>query len=223
MPTKKKRASFSKTPHIAVAAQVSTLEDDHEEPVAAIPLAGKPVPTDVDASNAEVNISSSVSEPSLEDILVNDTPEPALTKKNLWMYRVGILATLSIAIASALIYVSFITQSKTAIVATPTPVLTPTPAEIPVQKSAITIEVLNGSGISGKAQKTADDLEAKGYTIVSTGNAKKIPVSTVQFSQQVSKRAIDLLLSELREYSISSVSSEPLASSVSARIILGLK
>lgn len=222
MPIKKKRASFSKTPHIAVAAQVSTLEDDQEVSVHTSPTPDTLTPTATEHPHTE-DTSSAVSEASLEDMLASDVQEPALTKKNIWMYRVGLLSTLVIVAVSTLIYVSFISQAKTVSVAVPTPIMTPSPTPQPIQKSAITVEVLNGSGISGKAQKTALELQAKGYTIVSTGNAKKIPLSTVQFSAKVSKQAMDLVLLDLKEYDISSISADPLVSSVSARITLGLQ
>jgi hypothetical protein len=56
----------------------------------------------------------------------------------------------------------------------PTPSPEPTeapPTPTPVDRSAITIEVLNGAGISGAAGTTADTLAAMGYTIADTGNA----------------------------------------------------
>lgn len=56
---------------------------------------------------------------------------------------------------------------------TPTPKLTdtPTPTEKLVDKSAYTISVLNGSGISGLAAKTKGTLTDSGFTVKSTGNA----------------------------------------------------
>lgn len=210
MAVKKKRASFSKAPHIAVSAVVPNLEDVEEVPEAAIEL--PPVPQIAPES-----------EESLVEMLSENVEDSALSKKNVWIYRFGLMITCTI-IASAIgLYLLFVSQSK-APVSTVATVSTPTPVPtVVVDMKSITIEVLNGSGVSGKAQKTASALQAKGYTIVSTGNAKKIPVSTVQFSPQVSKQAIDSLLLELKEHNISSVSSVPLTSSVSARIILGLK
>lgn len=49
----------------------------------------------------------------------------------------------------------------------------------PISKEAASIVVLNGSGVVGFAQKNADQLEAKGLTVTSVGNASQSLTSTV--------------------------------------------
>ena len=51
-------------------------------------------------------------------------------------------------------------------------VLSPTPT-VAVKRSALSVQVLNGSGLSGAAGKVKDLLESLGYVNVSTGNADR--------------------------------------------------
>lgn len=51
------------------------------------------------------------------------------------------------------------------------PTETPTPTAAQVSKATYTIEVLNGSGISGEAGKVRDVLEKEGYSVSDIGNA----------------------------------------------------
>ncbi len=228
MPTKKKRASFSKSPHIAVQAVVTSLEDEHEieeknqpkiasiSSVSSMPTAEKHIEKITAAEEA-------VSEASLEEMLANDAQESGLAIKNVWLYRLGVIVAGGISICALIIYIAYAKQTsvpKNAVVLPQTPTPIPTAA---VDIKTITIEVLNGSGVSGKAAKTADILKNKGYTITSTGNSKKIPVSTVFFSSSLSDQAKSMLLLDLQSVGVSSVSAESIASSASARVILGIK
>jgi len=54
---------------------------------------------------------------------------------------------------------------------TPTPSPTSTPTPVPVNLKQFTIEVLNGSGITGQAAKAESSLNGDGYSVSSTGNA----------------------------------------------------
>lgn len=70
----------------------------------------------------------------------------------------------------------------------------PTPTFSP---SNISITVLNASGIAGKAGEVAKTLTTRGYTIVSTGNAKKQKGATLFVSSSINKEVSSLLLSDL--------------------------
>lgn len=228
MPTKKKRASYSKSAHIAVQAQTSSLEDD----VAPTPktqenIDTKPNSTDT-APVAVIQAQTSTSVPTsdddaLENMLANDTVESELSKKNRKLYAIGFVATGCIMLTTIVLYLVFL-KSTAMPVTSKAPATTPTPVPtVVVDVKTLTIEVLNGSGIAGKASKTADALKEKGYIIVSTGNAKKIPGTTVTFSSTIPQRAKEVVLSDLQSIGISSISATIIDSSVSARIILGLK
>jgi LytR cell envelope-related transcriptional attenuator len=56
---------------------------------------------------------------------------------------------------------------------TPTSIPTPTPTLAELSKDAISIQVLNGGGVSGAALKMKTTLEEKGYTVADTGNTKE--------------------------------------------------
>ena len=59
-------------------------------------------------------------------------------------------------------------------VTTPAPVPTPAPTSQPVlNRSNWSLEILNGSGVTGAAKKIADKIQALGYPVVKTGNADK--------------------------------------------------
>ncbi len=53
----------------------------------------------------------------------------------------------------------------------PTPTMIPTPTSEPVDKTAFTIQILNGSGVVGKAGLVQKMIEDAGFTVDSTGNA----------------------------------------------------
>jgi hypothetical protein len=54
---------------------------------------------------------------------------------------------------------------------TPTGKVTPTPAKGKLDRSSLSVAVLNGSGIPGAAGKISSQLTSLGYKIASTGNA----------------------------------------------------
>ncbi len=64
----------------------------------------------------------------------------------------------------------------------------PTPA--PVVRSEVTIQVLNGSGVAGRAAGIATQLKGKGWTDVLTGNAE-VSAGTTIYYREGSKEAAD--------------------------------
>ncbi len=225
MPTKKKRASFSKSPHIAVSAQIATMEDDQMSEMVSEAVTPAIKTIKEPTRKLEEPKHTSEEQVSLEDMLASDAVEPELNKKNIFQYRFGMVVAGFIVISSLLLYVASMKQASPekppVVVVVETPMPTPT---IAVNVKDITIEILNASGISGKAAKTADVLKAKGYTIVSTGNAKKVPTSLLLVSSSLSDQAKALLLGDVQEFGIASISGSTLTGTLSsARVILGLK
>jgi len=102
-------------------------------------------------------------------------PPPPPKKTWAWIIII-ILLVVGIVIAGFALYSSFFsTTSESTPVATestPSPTSAPsaTPQPTP-DRSRIKIQVLNGSGIPGKAGEVASALEALGYSDVATGNA----------------------------------------------------
>jgi hypothetical protein len=94
---------------------------------------------------------------------------------------------------------------------TPTPTSTPTPTPTPdvsqLDRSVLSIQVLNGSGIAGEAGKMKDALEEKGYTVENTGNAETYDYETTEiFVKAESEEYLPLLEEDLKElYSLGTV------------------
>lgn len=118
--------------------------------------------------------------------------------------------------------------------ATPTQKPTSTPTSKPTQnpldktsgldRSKLSIEVLNGSGVTGAAKKAADTLKELGYNIASTDNADSDTYDkTVISVKSVKSNYLALLKKDLQgSYTIGSTSSDLAASSsADARVIVG--
>ncbi len=79
---------------------------------------------------------------------------------------------------------------------TPTPKATPTKKPTPAATSSavtskgLSVRVLNGSGIAGRAASTADYLKGLGYDIASTGNADKSDYENTQITIKSSKQSL---------------------------------
>ena len=110
---------------------------------------------------------------------------------------------------------------------TPEPSATPEPTEKPIDRSSITIEVLNGSGKAGAAKKAADLLEGLGYKIEGTGNADKSTYeeSVLEVQDSVDEEIIALLQKDLEQnYTIASQSGTLSSTDkASVRFIIGKK
>jgi len=115
----------------------------------------------------------------------------------------------------------FIKASPTPTPATATPA--PTPTQNPLNRSDWSLEVLNGSGVTGQAKKLADKLKEKGYVVVRSGNADKQNYDTSQiFIKKEQQDKVNLVVADLKDIvKISSVAGELKDSTASARIIIG--
>jgi LCP family protein required for cell wall assembly len=65
----------------------------------------------------------------------------------------------------------------------------PTTAPATVDPSQVKVAVFNGSGVSGLAGQTATELQAKGFTITSTGNADKMDYTASEIRYAASEQA----------------------------------
>ena len=111
-----------------------------------------------------------------------------------------------------------------------TPTSTAEPTVNPVDKSTgldrskLTVEVQNGSGVVGAAKKAADVLKALGYVISSTGNADNYDYSNVTVQVKSSKgNFLALLQKDLASsYTVGTASADLTAtSSADALVIVG--
>ncbi|GAB4219367.1 MAG: hypothetical protein Fur009_5200 [Candidatus Microgenomates bacterium] len=80
----------------------------------------------------------------------------------------------------------------------PLPSLTPTPS---FKKEDLKIQVLNGSGVAGKASEMKDILKKKGYSEIITGNADKFDYKTTEIQIKKDKyQAVNLIKEDLKDY-----------------------
>lgn len=109
----------------------------------------------------------------------------------------------------------FFTSNANKPIATPTPSFgvipiedkftsTPAPTKTPepVKKDSITIEIQNGTGITGEAKLLQDKLKALGYSEITVGNAPTTDntETTVTFKKTLSQAAQDELKKELESF-----------------------
>jgi hypothetical protein len=160
----------------------------------------------------------------LEEMLEESGEESVLDQKNKIIYSVGIFVTMGIIIATVTVFLVYLNAPKAAkqeVKKSELSTMTPTPTQKPVP---VTLEVLNGSGVSGAASKGATKLTDKGYTVVSTGNAKKQATTQFFVSKTLPQSAIDSLLSDVSTlFGVSSSSGDLTDSTATARLILGTK
>ena len=108
------------------------------------------------------------------------------------------------------------------------PTLTPEPTVNPVDKSTgldrskLTVEVQNGSGVVGAAKKAADALKELGYVISSTGNADNYEYSNVTIQVKSGKNNfLSLLQKDLgSSYTVGTASADLTATSSAAALVI---
>ena len=104
------------------------------------------------------------------------------------------------------------------------PTVNPVDKSTGLDRSKLTVEVQNGSGVVGSAKKAADALKELGYVISSTGNADSYEYSNVTIQVKSGKRNfLSLLQKDLgSSYTVGTVSANLTAtSSADALVIVG--
>jgi len=154
-----------------------------------------------------------VTNPASEQVKPVNTPAPAQTvstpepqgkkggKKNLFIF-LGILAVIGVGIflissGSSSPDASPSPESDLYDFATPEPTATPEPAD----RTEISIEVLNGTGISGEASYLQGKLRGLGYEDIETGNAddQDNETTTVVFSEDVPDEIVEEITEKLED------------------------
>ncbi len=101
----------------------------------------------------------------------------------------------------------------------------PTPVpEQKVDKSSVTIEILNGTGISGEAGILRSKLEALGYKKISAGNAASSDneTTTVTFSSSLASSVVDEI-TQLLKKTYNDVTTKTAGSGKDVSIVTGLR
>ncbi len=107
-----------------------------------------------------------------------------------------------------------------------TPAAAKKPAvKVALKRSDFKIEVLNGNGVPGAASEAKDFLEAKGYRVVSTGNAANYNFIKTEIRLKKSKTEyLSLLTKDLSSrYTVVNGGSIGNSSAVDAQVIIGKK
>jgi hypothetical protein len=109
----------------------------------------------------------------------------------------------------------FFTKSASVVVPTPTPSFNvapienkatstpvPTKSPEPVKKTDVSIEIQNGTGITGEAKLLSDKLKTLGYSDITVGNADKTDYTetVVTFSKTLSQTVQDEIKKELESF-----------------------
>ncbi|OGV97358.1 hypothetical protein A2W24_06535 [Microgenomates group bacterium RBG_16_45_19] len=234
---KAKRPKFSAPKAPANPDAVVTNQDEH--PVTDTVVLDEAAASPLGSNPKVVSRSGSQPDSSFDDILTDTTsvkiPPKAPTAKSTKngtscnAVLVGIATfSLIIGLAGWALYFASSSQinifskpdSETADQANQTPAPTPSPAA--ADKSAITLEVFNGSGVSGLAGKSATTLEGLGYTIFSTGNADASDYATTEIYTNPDFTDTTVFLADLEaEFGSASISGTLEDSTASARLIVG--
>lgn len=165
-----------------------------------------------------------------EKIDLNEIP---LEKRNLQMYIAGIIIFVLVIISTIGIFYARTRQEtisadekgsksdQTAATQTPEASASTDVKNGQLERSEISLEILNGSGISGEAGKVAGVFEKLGYVIKKTGNAEPTEGNKLLINQDMEAK-LEVLLGDVeKELDIASRSGYLRDSTVSARIILG--
>ena len=149
--------------------------------------------------------------------------EVPLEKKKKRLFSIGIIIFLLIfGLTGWTLYLTSRFNPETEIKTETTSEVTPTPQEEnQLTKEEISLEILNGSGVSGLAAKAAKTFEDLGYKVVKTGNSERVEANMLYVDARLEDR-LDILLEDVEaQLKISSISGELTASTASARLVIG--
>lgn len=103
------------------------------------------------------------------------------------------------------------------------PSISPSPTPLPIDKSTIKIQILNGSGISGQARVTSNALTPLGYSDITTGNADESTASAtiIIYKKTVPKTIVDEISDALKKIFSTVNTEETIQSDFDISIITG--
>ncbi len=154
--------------------------------------------------------------------------EPPRGKKSMkkfiiWLTILSVLALVA-GFFATMAFKENVKEEAKKVEASSTPVPTPTPEPKPeLDRAQWSLEVLNGSGISGQAKKVADAIKELGYVVTKSGNADKQTYEESQiFVTEDLKEKVNLLITDLKDViRIATIAGILKESTPSARIIIG--
>jgi len=119
--------------------------------------------------------------------------EPGTGSKKVFWIIIGTFAVLGVVAGGVGIYWQNKSPTKPAALPTPTSEQTvsssPSPtSEVQLKKQGLTIQILNGSGVTGAAKTAQDYLEGLGYSVSAVGNASSSSYTSTQISIKDAKK-----------------------------------
>jgi|GEM_PF-1415974 len=108
---------------------------------------------------------------------------------------------------------------------TPEPLATETPEAEAVDKSAVKVDIQNGTGITGEASYLGDKLKLLGYSDITAGNASSQNNTTtnVTFSSSLSSEVVNEITDELKTIYQTVKTSKSSSLDVDVEIVTGLR
>lgn len=155
-----------------------------------------------------------------------------LERSNRKLYFISLFLTIIILSATIAIFLLRVKKVKVegeitqVVVATSEPIQTIVPdaeedKDTGLKREEIRLEILNASGISGLAGKTATTFEGLGYKDIKTGNTIVTSGNKIYLNEDM-KEKFEVLMEDVEdELEISSVAGEITSEAIDARIILG--
>jgi uncharacterized protein YxeA len=167
----------------------------------------------------------------LEDTIVPDyTPPQVVKKSNKKVFIIAIIVIIVTIIAAVLFFTMFNKNKKTEEQNTETSQIQETKSQPDKEeksdesfdRSKVTLEILNGSGVAGAAKKIADGLADLGYEIITVGNAPEESAQTqVLIAENLKKFEAEFLKDLNESLNEATVSGTLENSTASARITIG--
>ena len=116
---------------------------------------------------------------------------------------------------------------KTTEIPTPTvtdEVVSPTPVPVEIERDGISIQILNGSGISGAAGDLENEMEDLGYTDITVGNASKQDYedTEVSFSEEIPNEVREEITDKLKAVYESVIVASESVEDYDVKIVTGL-
>jgi len=101
---------------------------------------------------------------------------------------------------------------------------TPPTTTTVIDKSTISIKVLNGNGVAGRAAKVSSLLTTDGYKVLSTGNAKRFTyATTIVYFHEGKAAEANLVKETLNDYSVSLQQDNTIANKSDIVVVVGKK
>ena len=149
--------------------------------------------------------------------------DTGVTPKNKYLYILGIFGFAGIILSTCVIFYFYLTGFKGKSEDKNVVVLESAAIEevLPIfNRSNITFEVLNGSGVAGAAGAAGIKIQDLGFKIIKTGNTQTTKGNKLYLNKNVQEFS-NQIIADLPVFNISTVSGELTEGTVSARLILG--